>query len=271
MVSAEGYAQTYMRSEIGMLFRPTKKVPVDSPVLVVDALGFAAKITSCDSDALIRLSNLLDRQYHAFKAKIPFGIMLVAAKWVLGSREFSHFRLNDMFILFSEKSNSDTHHRHAVASSLLYHALLLEGFVPRGGLGAGLVLRTEDTILGQGFIDAYSASEKRPHAVKDVCAIHVSEEFIRRARPSRITYQLLCFYEGRFFINPRALTDPDMGAFDNDRIIGLLRTAGVNAEKLDATERFLREFEDYEAAQRPGSRSWESVRSALAVEGKRKP
>jgi hypothetical protein len=254
-----------------MLIRPRRKVPVNSPVLVVDALGFAAKIRSCDGDALIRLSDLLDRQYHAFKAKIPFAIMLIIANRIFGSRDFSHFRINDMFILFSEKSNSNAHHRHVVASSLLYQALLLEGFVPRGGLGAGLVLRTEDTILGQGFIDAYEASEKRPQAVKNICAIHVSEEFVRRTRPSRMTYQLLCFYEGRFFINPRTLADPDMGVFDNDRIIGLLRTAGANAEKLDATERFLQEFEDYETAQQPSSRSWESIRAALAGEGGKKP
>ena len=244
-----------------MVFRPRRRVPVDSLILVVDALGFASKINACDKDELTRLSEQLDRQYHRFRAKIPFGIALVTPTRVFGSREFSTFRLNDMFVLIREKARRDAPHRHLVASSLLFHTLLLEGFVPRGGLGAGLVIRRRDSILGNGFIDAYEASEKRPEAIRSVCAIRISEKFLARMPPSRKTSQLICFYEGSFFMNPRALTDPEMGGFDNGRILQLLTSAGANAEKLSSTERFLREFEDYEAALRPGSRSWSFLNS----------
>ena len=249
-----------------MIFGFRKPAPSDSPILVVDALGFSSRIKACDMESLVRLSDRLDKQYHRFRAKVPFGLAWVTAKRVFGTREFSTFRLNDMFVLFCEKVMKDAPHRHLVASSLLFHVLLLEGFVPRGGLGAGLVLRKTDSILGGGFIDAYEASEKRPDAIRNVCAVCLSTEFLARVRPSSMTYKLLCFYEGRFFLNPCALTDPEMGKFDSDRILQLLRSSGANVEKLNATERFLQEFEDYDAAQRLGSRSWEFVARSSSKE-----
>jgi hypothetical protein len=223
---------------------PRNRLPADSPILVVDALGFASKIKSCDRDSLMLLSERLDRQYHRFRAKTPFGMVLVTAKRVFGSGEFSTFRLNDMFVLYSERPRKDAAHRHLVASLLLFQVLLIEGFVPRGGLGAGLVLRKKDSLLGAGFIDAYEASEKRIEGLRNICGIHLSREFLARIHPSTMAYKLLCFYEGSFFLNPRALTDPDMGQFDNKRILQLLRAAGANDEKLNATARFLTNFEE---------------------------
>ncbi len=251
-----------------MLFKRKKSIPVESPVLVVDALGIAAQIRACDAGALMALSERLDGQYYGFRAMIPFRFVATGPKWVIGSGEFDTFRLNDMFVLFSPKTTQDAIHRHALAASLLYQALLTKGFIPRGGLGFGLVLRGQESILGSGFIDAYTEAEQREDHTRNVCAIQVSNKFMGRIPNSKRTHSFLCFYEQRIFLNPRGLTDPEMGEFDNDRILGLLKSAGANKDKLDATSRFLNEFEDYEAASRPGSRSWAFVHSQMANRAK---
>ncbi len=59
------------------------------------------------------------------------------------------------------------------------------------------------------------------------------------ANTKRAFQQLLCFYEGRFYVHPWGLVDPQMGAFDTGRILSLLERAGANEPKLDATRHFL--------------------------------
>jgi len=233
--------------------------PVDTPVLVVDMLGFSRQIKACGVLELAALSATLDHQYHRFRAKVPFGVMLVTGKRVIGSRDFCTFRLNDMFVLFSERQATDAPHRHLVASVLLQQVLLLEGFIPRGGLGTGAVLRTKDTILGAGFIDAYEAGEKRHERFRNICAIQLSQSFMARMPQSKMSHQLLYFFDGMYFINPCSLTDPEMGAFTPQRILDLLTAAGIDSAKLEATTRFFSEAEDFETAARPGSRSWNFV------------
>ena len=237
--------------------------PTDSPVFVVDALGFAAKIKACDESALVNLSDTLDRQYHRFRAKIPFGAMLVTRKRVFGTRESSTFRLNDMFVLYSEKPSADAAHRYVVAASLLFQVLLTESVIPRGGLGTGPVLRKVDSILGAGFIDAYESSEKRPAVIRDVCAIRLSHAFTGRVRPSEMTYRLLCFYQGELFVNPRAFIDPEMGSFDDERIRQLLIDGCAAEAKLNATMQFLADAEDYEAALAPDSKTRQFIAAKL--------
>jgi hypothetical protein len=252
-----------------MIFKRKKAIPVESPVLVVDALGIATQIRDCDATGLMELSERLDGQYHGFRAMIPFRFVATGPKWVIGSSEFDTFRLNDMFVLFATKAHPDAIHRHALAASLLYHALLTKGFIPRGGLGFGLVLRGQESILGSGFIDAYAEAEKRKDPTRNVCAIQVSNEFIARVPNSKMTRSLLCVYEQRFFLNPRALIDPDMGEFNNGRILGLLKSAGANSEKLDATSRFLNEFQDYKAIDQPDPHSLAFVHSWLGDQDKK--
>jgi hypothetical protein len=162
-------------------------------------------------------------------------------------------RLNDMFIAFSRKNTVEPDLRYLVSASMLYHQMLLEGFIPRGGLGFGLVARGDGLLIGDGFIDAYERAEKRPAELKDICAVEVSPKAMRAIRPTQRRYQLICFYRGRFFIHPFALTDPDLGAFDRARILDCLRAAGANEQKLTATADFLDGFEDWEQAQASGS------------------
>jgi hypothetical protein len=250
-----------------MAFWFTKPKPVDSPVLVVDALGFTAKIKSCGKAELQQLSGVLNHQYHRFRSKIPFQIVGVTPTRVFGSSEFSAFRLNDMFVFFSEKPATDAPHRHLVSAVLLQQVLLLEGFIPRGGLGFGLVLRSDDSLLGGGFIDAYEAAEKRPERLRHICAIMLSRSFLARVPRTAFSSRLLRFFDGAYFVDPLAFTDPDMGQFDNERVLQLLKDAGTDDTKMAATKRFLDESEDYEAAAKPGSRSWKFVHSHGGASG----
>lgn len=183
--------------------------PVLTPVLVVDALGIAGRIASADAPCLAELSETLDRQYLRFRAKIPFriGAMLFGRVW--GSGEFSTFRLNDMFLLYSTKEAPDYSLRYLVSSVLLYQTLLLGAFIPRGGLGFGLVLQGKQSVLGSGFIDAYGMVEQRPESCKDICAILASPAFLTGMQHTAKAQRLLCFYEGRFYVHPRALVDPE--------------------------------------------------------------
>ena len=188
--------------------------------------------------------------------------MLVGMNRVLGTRDFSALRLNDMFILFSQTSIKDLPVRYLVAASLAYHQLLRQGFVVRGGLGFGTVLRKKDLFIGRGFLDAYRTAEKRHSSVRDVCAIAVSPSFFRHVAHKERCRKLLCLYNDHYFLHPTAITDPDMGEFDSARILRCLADAGANAAKLAATERFLANLEDYEAALEVGSRSRELTGSA---------
>jgi hypothetical protein len=120
----------------------------------------------------------------------------------------------------------------------------MEAFVPRGGLGFGLVLQRNQSLLGQGFINAYCTAEKRDVSTRHICAIQVSPAFLARIPRSTNAFRLLCFYEGSFFLNPRFLVDPEMGEFDNERNLRLLSSGGANQEKLDSTDTFLCEMED---------------------------
>ena len=230
--------------------------PIISPVLAVDALGFSAELDKCeDLESLAALALELDAQFHGFRSRIPHEITFVTKKRVIGTREFSTLRLNDMFIVFSERSRPDLPLRYLITGSLAYHQLLRTGFIPRGGLGLGPVLRHRDLFLGSGFLDAYRMAESRPDPVRDVCAIMVSPSFYSLVAWSEQCCRLLCLYEDHFFIHPYALSDPAMGAFDKDRILKCLKDSGTNEKKLTATRHFLEVFEDYDDALLPNSRA----------------
>ena len=236
----------------------SKPRPVLSPVLVVDALGASNKIDERrDPEGLAELTLELDDQFHGFQAKIPHRIVVVLRKRVFGTRDFRSIRLNDMFILYSARWDDDLPGKYLIAGSLAYHQLLRTGFIVRGGLGFGPVVRHRDLFLGRGFLDGYRMAEKRSEAVRDVCGILVSPSLYLFVMGSERLCKLLCFYEDHCFLHPTALTDPDMGEFDEDRILRCLREAGVNDRKLRATERFLQGLEDYDAASAEGSRSRE--------------
>lgn len=221
---------------------------IDAPVLVIDALGISSAIKSSNSDELNKLSKRLDDQYLKFRAKIPYSFVIVGKRFVLGTNDFSTFRLNDMFIVYSKKEKKDIALRYLVTSSILYHTLLIEGFIPRGGLSFGSLIASKESILGASFVDAYEMAEKRPEEIKDVCAIRVSPKFLSIIENSERLYRLLYSYRGHFFINPITLTDPEMGVFNNKRILELLHNAGVNSKKMEATRAFLEEGEDYDSA-----------------------
>ena len=64
-----------------MLFGRRKKMTaVETPVLVVDALGFANKIASAGAADLAALGTQLETQFQRFRVKIPFQAMLVTSR-----------------------------------------------------------------------------------------------------------------------------------------------------------------------------------------------
>ena len=231
------------------------KKPNLSPVIVIDALGIAKKIECANAHELVSLADTLDEQYHNFKLRIPNAIVIDTKKEILGSSEFKSLRMNDMFIVYSENEMLDMSLSYMVTTAILYQQLLTHGFIPRGGLGIGLIYRRNDMLLGNGFIDAYHAAEKRGGKFKNICAVQVSLNFFKSIPNTERAYRLLCWYEGRYFINPICLHDPDLGKFDRDRVLKYLEQSGTNSEKLRATEKFLNEYEDYDQAMRPGSKS----------------
>jgi len=225
-------------------------------VVVMDSLGFANRIRTADADALFKVWDQIDRQYARFRARIPNTFVFDMGRFgVFGTREMETLRLNDMFIAFSRRNTVEPDIRYLVSTSMLYHQMLLEGFIPRGGLGFGLVAGGDGLLIGDGFIDGYARAEKRSAELKDICAVEVSPKAMEAIRPTERRYRLICFYRGSLFIHPYALTDPDLGAFDRDRILDCLRTAGANDQKLTATADFLDGFEDWEQAQAAGSAS----------------
>ncbi|MCQ3830187.1 hypothetical protein HXX02_12095 [Microbulbifer elongatus] len=233
------------------------KRPNESPVLVMDALGIASKVASANEFELISLADKLDDQYHNFKLRLPNSIVIDTKKNIFGSQEFSSLRMNDMFIVFSQKQLPDFRLRYMVSAAILYQQLLTLGFIPRGALGNGLVLQRNDMILGNGFIDAYMSAEKRGRHFKDICAVQLSYNFFKAVDNTEHSYRLLCWYEGRFFLNPIALKDPDIGDFDRDKVMDCLISSGANSQKLRATEKFLENYEDYDQAMKPESKSRE--------------
>ncbi len=243
-----------------MFFHKRKTKVVDSPVIVIDALGVSSMIRSSSDNDLLLLATKLDKHFHQFRAAVPFGFVIITPKWVIGTNEFSTFRLNDMFILYSKQPTPDVALRFLVTASLVYHSLLLNGFIPRGGIGFNSVLATKHSIIGAGFIDAYEMAEKRTVETKDICAIQVAQSFLTKMPRTEKVYKLLYFYKGHLFVNPTTLTDPSLGTFDKTRIVECLRTAGTNEAKIRATEQFLEEGEDYDAARSANSRSNEWIR-----------
>ena len=231
----------------------SRPLVLDSPVLVIDALGFTARIRSADVAGLADLVRALDEQYLRFAAKVPHRAMLVTRSQVRGTPEFATLRLNDMFVLHAGAPVDDPHIRFLLCGSLLFQSLLLAGQIPRGGLAAGPICRSKDLLIGNGFIDAYEAAEKRSERSRDVCAIQVSPTFLTGMPNIRRAWQLLCLFEGHFYVHPWALTDPEMGEFTAEKVLELLARSGANTTKLDATRRFLEGLEDYEAAKLPGS------------------
>ena len=232
--------------------------PVLSPVLVVDALGMSSKIDLCrDPVSLANLATELDRQYHGFKSKVPHRFVVVGRKHVFGTRDFSSLRLNDMFILYTGRMVKDLPGRYLVAGSILYHQLLQSGYIVRGGLGYGPVVRHRDLLLGRGFLDAYRMAEKRSKAVRDVCGILVSPSLYLFISWSEHWCRLLCFYEDHCFLHPMGISDSEMGEFDEERILRCLHEAGADKDKLKATKCFLERLEDYDKAMVEGSRTRE--------------
>lgn len=238
-----------------MLFRRKATQSFRSPVLVVDALGFTRQILDSDEAALGALADRMDQNYLRLRRAIPFGFVIHTKNKVWGTPEFSTFRLNDMFVVYSRVPKDNSALRYLVTASIVFQALLVDGFIPRGGLGWGLLHSRSDSLVGAGFIDAYSAAEKRSAATSDICALQLSRSFMTQMPASAHAHRLLCFYKGEFFVNPIALTDPELGKFDRQRVLDLLASAGTNESKLAATRAFLNGFEDFDAAAAPHSQS----------------
>lgn len=247
-----------------------KKV-FDTPVLVIDSLGLSNEMKSTDSDGLLRIVEKLDRHYHEFRAKMPHRAMLVHRWRVWGTGEFATIRLNDMFAVFSPRRVDDQALRYLIAASLLYQTLLRTEVIPRGGLGYGPLVKSKDLVLGAGFVDAYETSEKRADGYRDICAIKISAQFLKRMPPSKKAWKLVCFYKGQFFVHPFRLVDPELGEFDRERVLSCLRKARINGKKLSATEQFLDGFEDYEAAEAPKSETRKYSAAILTVQSVRTP
>ncbi len=237
------------------MFWKRKQPVLQTPVLVVDALGVTQEIERMDEAALVRLADRLDSNYLRFRQTIPHQLIITWGKKVWGTREFNCFRLNDMFIVYAKRLDEDASLRYLITARLCFQALLLDGFIPRGGLGWGLLHARRDSLIGNGFLDAYVAAEKRGSETNDICAIKISQDFFATVPITAHCYRLMCFYRGEFFVNPTFLTDPLLGEFNNERIIELLLAAGVNEPKLKATKDFLEGFEDYDAAVKPDSKS----------------
>jgi hypothetical protein len=241
-----------------LFFRRKVIQSFQSPVLVVDALGFTRKILESDKETLGALADHMERNYLRLRMAIPFEFAMHTKNKVWGTSEFSTFRLNDMFVVYSQAPKDDFALRYLITASIAFHALLLDGFIPRGGLGWGMLHVRPDSLIGTGFIDAYSAAEKRSAVTSDVCALHLSRNFMAQVPASAHVQQLLCFYRGEFFVNPVTLADPELGKFDRQRVLDLLAAAGINERKLAATRAFLDGFEDFDAAAAPESqtRQW---------------
>lgn len=216
------------------------------------------RIDDCrDPVSLANLATELDRKFYEFQSRVPHTLMVVGRQRIFGTRDFSSLRLNDMFILYTGRTIKDLPGRYLVAGSIIYHQLLRSSVIVRGGLGFGPVVRHRDLFVGRGFLDAFRMAEKRSKAVRDVCGILVSPSLYMLVAGSERWCRLLCFYQDHCFLNPMALTDPDQGEFDEDRILRCLSEAGTNSKKLTATRRFLEGFEGYDAALLEGSRSRE--------------
>lgn len=226
-----------------------------SPVLAVDALGVSRQIELANDRNLVELQRKLDRHYRHFRAKVPHRFVIVTKWGVWGTSEFETFRLNDMFVLFSRRHVRDQELRYLVSASLLFQTMLLDGFIPRGGLGFGAIVKGRDTLLGKGFIDAYRICEQRGPNSKDICAIQISHGLLARISRSEKSSRLVCFYNDAFFLHPYALVDPELGAFDQRRVLACLQQAGADEKKLSATSAFLGGLEDFDAAYAQDSKS----------------
>jgi hypothetical protein len=222
-------------------------------VLVIDALGFTQRIRAAGSKGLTELAERLRGQFRGFQARVPFEMIAVGLDDVVTSGELATLQLNDMFVLHAMRQLDDVKTRFLISASMLFQQMLLDGQVPRGGLGFGPIHRSRDFLIGNGFLDAYEAAEKRSEHARHICAVLVSPAFMAVIPNTKHAYKLLCAYRGRFYIHPWFLTDPQMGEFNPDRILTLLADAGANRQKLDATRIFLDELEDYETAMEPGS------------------
>ncbi|MBY3203471.1 hypothetical protein [Rhizobium laguerreae] len=237
-----------------MLFQRRRKV-FESHIFVVDALGFSDRIRRADRQSLLELWGEVDRQYAAFKLKLPNLVALQFGSRIIGTREFETLRLNDMFIVHSRREMPDPALRYLITASILYQQMLALNYIPRGGLGFGDIVRGDGLLIGGGFLDAYDYAEKRPSSIKDICAIGISPHFMATIGNSRKALRLVCFYEGHFFLHPYHLVDPGLGAFSPGRVLDCLEAAATNEDKLNATRKFLAELEDYDSAMLPGSSS----------------
>jgi hypothetical protein len=109
-----------------VLFRREKIKSIVTPVIAIDALGISDAIKKSDSNELVELATRLEHQYYKFRSKIPFGLVAVGKDTVIGTNEFSSFRLNDMFIVYSKSTKKDIALKYLVTSSLLYHSKSLD-------------------------------------------------------------------------------------------------------------------------------------------------
>ncbi|WP_242415205.1 hypothetical protein [Sphingomonas panni] len=224
-------------------------------MLVIDALGFSQRIRAAGGKGLAELAEHLRRQFHSFQARVPFERVAVGRDDVVASSELATLQLNDMFVLHATRQLEAVKTRFLISASMLFQQMLIDGQIPRGGLGFGPIHRSRDVLIGNGFLDAYEAAEKRSDHARHICAVLVSPAFMAVIPNTKHTHKLLCFYRGRFYIHPWFLADPQLGEFNSNRILTLLADAGANRQKLDATEIFLDELEDYDTAMQPGSAS----------------
>lgn len=237
------------------MFRNRKKGVQHLPILVVDALGISAQISAADGEGLQIIGDRLARQYHQFQAKVPHRFMWASRSRVWGTKDFEALCLNDMFILHASGGPKEASYRLLVGTCLLYQQLLIESFVPRGGIGFGPLIKEGPFLIGRAFLDAYKMSELRSESTRNICAIAISPSLLSVLPRSEKAHRLICFYKGTFFVHPWWLQDPDLGPFNRDRIIDCLQKGGTNQDKLEATRNFLDNFEDYDAAANAGSLS----------------
>jgi hypothetical protein len=111
-------------------------------VLAVDTLGFSERVKHADENSLFKLWDEIDQQYLNFRARIPNKIVFTTRRHVWDTREIDAIRLNDMFVAFSQRLIPNPDIRFLISGSLLYHQMLIQKTIPRGGLGFGLIAIT---------------------------------------------------------------------------------------------------------------------------------
>lgn len=170
-------------------------------MLVVDALGFTARIRSAYVNGLADLVRALDEQFHQFAAKVPHRAMLVTR-----ARE-TNARVRHPAAQRHFRSTRGAARRRPptqvpfVRVSLVPVAIARAPDTPRGP-PAGPICRANDLLIGNGFIGAYDAAEKHTERLLDICAVQVSPTFLAGMPNTKRAWLLLCFFERHFYAHP---------------------------------------------------------------------